>query len=344
MEQTQCKRCVMDKSATECFFDAYGVCNFCHQAQKALKEIEEEKHKLPEIISQIKKDGVGKKYDVLIGLSGGVDSSFILHNAIKLGFRPLCFSVDNGWQDDKAQENIMKLVEGLRVPYYRYTINLEKFRKLQMAFIKAGVPNIEIPSDHIILATSLELASTYKIKWILSGGNVATESIMPVSFGYNARDLVHIKSVYKWATGEKLSGLPVCSLLRWNWHRWIKKTKTLYLLDYLDYHRQKAILSLQEAYNWQDYGDKHEESVFTKWHMNFYLFEKFGIDKRKAHLSSLINSGQMTREEALNKLSESPIYPKLGIEERAMKYPIRSHDDFKKDKYDLISSLIKLWK
>lgn len=330
----------MDKSASEIVFTETG-CNFCDQARKSLREIEAEKHKLPKIIEQIKKDGEGKKYSCLIGLSGGADSSITLHYLVKLGLRPLCFSVDNGWQSDIANENTMRLVEKLKVPFYRYTIDLKKFTELQNAFIKSGVPNIEIPSDHIILATSLELASKYKIKWIASGGNVNSESIMPPSFGYSARDLVHIKFIYKWATGKNLTGLPICSLLKWNYYRWVREIKTLYLLDFLDYNRQRSIELLEKEYGWQNYGSKHEESVFTAWFQNFYLFTKFGYDKRKAHLSSLIVSRQITREEALLQLTASLVYPSLGIEEKAMKYPKRSHNEFPKDNYELIAKIVK---
>lgn len=341
--QTQCKKCVMDKSAEEITFDSDGVCNFCHQAQEALKQIEAEKHKLPDIVEKIKKDGFSKKYDVLIGLSGGVDSSYTLLRALQLGLRPLCYSVDNGWNDPRADENIMNLVENLKVPFFRYTIDLKQFSKLQGAFIQAGVPNIEIPTDHILMATTYEMASIYGIKWILSGGNVATESIMPASWGYNARDLVHIKDIYKKMTGEKLKGLPVCSLLKWNYYKWIKRIKIFYLLDYVDYNKEKAIEELSK-YGWKDYEEKHGENVFTKWHMNYYLFEKFGFDKRKPHYSSLINSGQLDRKEALRALGNNPVFPNIGLEERVFKYPKRSHDEFKKDKYDLIAKIIRLCK
>ncbi len=336
----------MDKSAEEITFNEKGVCNFCIQAQKSLKEIEAEKHKLPQIIEQIKKDGIGKKYDVLIGLSGGVDSSYTLHKAVELGLRPLCFSVDNGWNDPKADENIMRLVEGMKVPFYRYTINLAQFRGLQRAFMLAGQKNIEIPTDHILLATTYEMANKYGIKWILSGGNVVSESIMPVSWGYNARDLVHIKDVYKKMTGKRLTGLPVCGLLKWNYYLWVKRIKMVYLLDFLDYNRANAIKELGEKYGYKDYHEKHCESVFTHWFQNFYLFEKFGIDKRKAHLSSLVNSGQMTRQEVLEKINENPVYPELGIEKKVMSYKARPYTDFKTDEklFNFISKVVKLFK
>ena len=337
----------MDKSAREITFDADGVCNFCHQAQRELslaRAISEKKF-YSEVLFYIKWAGQGKKYDCLIGLSGGVDSSYLLHVAKGLGLRPLCFSVDNGWNDPRADENIMRLVETLKVPFYKYTINLEKFRELQSAFMRAGQVNLEIPTDHILMATTFEMAAKNDIRYILSGGNVATESIMPASWSYNARDLVHIKDIYRTMIGKKLTGLPVCSLLKWNYYRWIRRQKTVYLLDYLVYNRKDSIEFLERTYGYKSYGEKHCESTFTWWFQNYYLFEKFGIDKRKAHLSSLINSGQMTRDEALAVLNENPVYPRIGLEERVMRYSWRPHTDFKTDKnYDRIARFIRLWK
>ena len=337
-----CKKCVMDGTAKEITLDKDGVCNFCHQAQKSLTDIEKEKQNYPKRIKEIKKSG--GKYDCLIGLSGGVDSSTALHYLVQLGLRPLCYSIDNGYNDPKADENIMRLVETLKVPFFRYTINLQLFRELQGAFLKAGVPNIEIPTDHLLMASSLELASKYGIKWIISGGNVATESIMPESWGYNARDLIHIKDIYKKVTGKTLLGLPLCGIWKWNYYRWVKGIKTFYLLDYIDYNRKKSEQMLIEKYGFQSTGEKHEESIFTRWFQNYYLYQKFGIDKRKAHYSSLINSGQMTRKETMELLKTRPVYPELGIEARVMKYPRREHEDFKMDKwYPRIAKLVKLF-
>lgn len=344
MEQTQCRNCVMDRSASEITFDADGVCNFCHVAKKEL----EAATRLPTFHAQafrIRQEMRGQKYDCLIGLSGGVDSSFLLHCAVKHGLRPLCFSVDNGWNDPKADENIMRLVESLKVPFYRYTLDLKRFRELQAAFMKAGVPNVEIPTDHVLMATTYEMAEKHGIKYILSGGNVATESIMPASWGYNARDLVHIKDIFRKMMGRELEGVPTCSLLKWNWYRWVKGIKLLYLLDSIHYDRNRAAEILAKEYGWQEYGDKHCESVFTSWFQGFYLFEKFGIDKRKAHLSSQVVSKQITRQDALDALGRELYFPKLGLEEQVMKYPKHRHEDYAMDKnYDRIATVVRFFK
>lgn len=319
----------------------YMVCNFCTSARASLKACEEEKGRLPWLLSEITKgDG---KYDCLIGLSGGVDSSTALVEAVRLGLRPLCFSIDNGYNDPKADENIMRLVETLKVPFYRYTIDLPKFQELQACFFKAGVINVEIPTDHILMAASYEMAAKYGIKWIISGGNVATESVMPASWSYTARDLKHIKAIYKKFAGKKLKGLPLCGLWKFNWYKWVKKIKTVYLLDFLDYNREKSIKMLTERFGFQTTGEKHEENIFTRWFQNFYLYEKFSIDKRKAHYSSMINSGQMTRAKAEELLAYRPVYPELGIESKVMKYQRRNHRDYPTDEkvFNAISKAVR---
>lgn len=334
----------MDISAREITFDENGICNFCHEAQKALKEINYVKN-IFHYSNHFKALKTNGEYDVLIGLSGGVDSSITLHQAVKYGLRPLCFSIDTGYNKPEADENIMRLVEGLKVPFHRYTIDLVKFKELQSAFMRAGVKNIEIPTDHVLMAASYEMAAKYGIKTILSGGNVATESIMPPSWGHNARDLKHIKAIYRRFKGKRLTGLPLCGLLKLNWYWWVKKIKVFYLLDYFDYNRATAEQLLIKLYGFKSTGDKHEENYFTWWFQNFYLFKKFGIDKRKAHLSSMVNSGQMTRECALEKLQKNPVYPELGIEAKVMKYPKHDHDEYPIDKwYGRISLLVKLFR
>lgn len=323
-----------------------NVCNFCSKAEVMWREVNSISQKAEGMmfVEAMKIDGRGKKYDCLIGLSGGVDSAWALHTAKSLGLRPLAFSVDNGWNDDKADQNVYNLVERLKVPFEKVVIDWGKFREIQAAFMKAGQINIEIPTDHILMAVSLEMASRHGITYILSGGNVATESIMPESWGYNARDLVHIEAIYEKFYGTKLRDLPTCSLLRWNWYRWIKRIRTVYLLDYYNYDRRLAKDILMKQYGYQDVGEKHEESIFTRWFQNFYLFEKFGIDKRKAHYSSMIVSGQMTREEAMEKLDSAPVYPELGLERKVLKYPIKPYTAFPTDErlHSLIAKYVRI--
>ena len=315
-----------------------GVCNHCLAYDRNEKVRQEESKRIKEVYAAMK----GEKYDCILGLSGGVDSSLCLHYLVRNGKRPLCFSVDNGWNTPESDENIMRLVEGLKVPFFRYTIDLDTFRNLQSAFIQSGTANIEIPTDHIIGATAYEMANKYGIKTIVSGGNLATESIMPAAWGYNPGDLVFIKDVYKKFTGKKLKGLPLLPLWKYNYYRWVKRIKTVPLLDYYEYNREGAKRILETEYGWKDYGEKHNESVFTSWFQSFYLFEKFGYDKRKAHYSSLINSGQMTKKEAIELLMKEPIYPKLGIELKVMKYPRKTYKDYKNNEkiFKAISRLI----
>lgn len=232
-----CSKCLCDGTMEEIVLDNDGVCNFCHQAQRALMECEKERKNLPKIIERIKRDGKGKDFDVLCGMSGGVDSSMVLHEAMKLGLRPLVFTMDNGFNDPRSDVNVLQMVEKLKVPLYRYVLDLNKFRELQSAYLKAGVVNIEAIYDHLLMGASYDMASKYGIKWILSGGNVATESVMPKSWSYDSRDLVNIKDIYNKITGKKLKGkygsFPLVSLWKFNWYRWIKGIKTVYLLDFL---------------------------------------------------------------------------------------------------------------
>ena len=286
--------------------DELGVCNYCHFAASQVNARRIMRDVRPWLIHEIQQAGQGKKYDCLIGLSGGVDSSYALHLLVESGLRPLTFQVDNGWNTPEADENIMRLVEGLKVPLYRYTIDLKKFKELQRSFIMSGTANVEIPTDHILMAATYDMARKYNIKTVISGGNWQTEGTMPAAFGYQARDLLFIKAVYKQFIHKQLTGLPTISLFQYLYCRFILGIKVVNLLDYYEYNRTRAIKTLEKEYGYKPYGEKHAESTFTKWFQNVYLPERFGIDKRKPHLSSLIHSGQMTREQAMQELAKPP--------------------------------------
>ena len=317
----------MDESAREIKFDEKGICTFCHQWQEEeLKRRAAKLHPGKEwTYYELKK---GKKYDVLLGLSGGVDSSTCLHYLIENEIRPLTFSVDNGHNDPKADENIMRMVETLKVPFQRIVLNLPVFRELQKAFILSGTRNVEIPTDHVLQALTYKMAVENGIKWIVSGGNHATEGIMPESYGYQSRDLSHIRAIYKKFIGKPLKGLPTISLLQYLYYRFVKGIQIINLLDFYEYNREQAKKLLQEKYGWMDYYEKHEESIFTKWFQNVWLYRIHKIDKRRAHYSSMINSGQMTREEALNKLEIEPPPVEIKLDLGVGEITLHSHRDY----------------
>lgn len=331
-----CESCLMDESAKEFETDLEGRCNFCQSYEEKEYKRLIEKQNLPWIIHNIKKEG-----KCLLGLSGGADSSTCLHYLIEQGIKPITFSLNNGWEDKQANENVRKLVEKTGVSHRVYRIKVNKFRKLQEAFMKAGLLNIEICTDHVLMAVTYKLAREYGCKYVISGGNLSTESIMPPSWSHNARDLTHIKDIAK-KFGATTDGLPTISLWQYIRNRFIKGIKIINLLDYYEYDRAKSIEMLKEKYDYIDYGDKHEENPFTQWFQNWYLPDRFGIDKRKAHYSSLIASGQMTRKEAVSKLGDVVKYQDLQFELGVPK----PHSAYKSSEFwwNLLSSLYRKFK
>ena len=339
----------MDDTASEFRLEKYGQnkdgCNFCSRAKESLEDIQTENLNMQSVLEQIRKDGKDKEYDVLIGLSGGLDSSTTFDWAVKNGLKILAFTLDNDYNTDQANHNIMALVDN-NCYFKKIEVDHDTYTKLQESFFMAGVKNCEIPTDHILMAVTYMLAKENDIKWILSGGNSVSESIMPASWSYNARDLTHIKDIYKKFNKEDLDGIPLCSIWKWNEYKHTDGIKIFYPLDYIDYNLKAAKEMLKDKYGWQDYGDKHEESLFTKWFQNVYLYYKFGIDKRKAHYSSLIVAGQMTRDEALEKLRKDPVAPEFPIKELSesdiMSYHKHAHEEYATESwYEDIAEMIK---
>lgn len=312
-EYQMCTRCVMDTTDPDIVFDNDGVCGHCHSAQKKLKEFyffepEKKKIELDRIVSTLKKEGDGKKYDCVIGLSGGVDSSYLAYFVVKkLGLRPLAVHLDNGWNSELAVNNIENIVNKLNIDLYTHVIDWDEFRRLQLSFLKASVVDLELLTDHAISVVINKLTEKFNIKYFLNGHNFQAESIMPASWLYPAKhDSLNIKSIYKFYNNGKfdLKTYPTFSFLEFL--KFGKRgIKNISLLNYMEYERDVAVKNIEEELGWRDYGGKHFESNITKFYQSYILPTKFNIDKRKAHLSSLINSGQISRVEALAELSVS---------------------------------------
>lgn len=292
-------------------FDSRGVCNHCNRYHEEEKiyvfKGEEGKHKLHEIIEKVKHDGKGRQYDCIMGLSGGVDSTYLAYMCKQWGIRPLAVHFDNGWNSELAVKNIENIVHKLSLDLYTYVINWEEFRDLQIAYFKASVIDIEVPTDHAIFAAMYQLAGQKNIKYIFSGNNFVTESFLPESWIHNKFDEVNIRNIHKKFGSIPLTTFPFMDSKVRRYYIDIKGIKRVTPLNYIDYNKSEVKKLIQEKLEWKDYGGKHYESIFTRFYQGYILPRKFGVDKRKAHLSNLICSGQITREQALEEL-KAPCY------------------------------------
>lgn len=308
----QCTRCIMDTTDTEITFDEKGQCNHCTEffelAPHYLYKGEQSDRELEAIVAKIKEAGKGSDYDVMVGVSGGVDSSYVAYLAKKLGLRVLAFHFDNGWNSELAVKNVENIVKKLDVDYQTWVVDWEEFRDLQISFLKASVANAEIPTDHAFLAATYHLCAKYNIKYFLSGSNFATEGILADSWGYNAKDVKHLKAIHRRFGRIPFKTYPLLGFNKEFYYTYVKKIRMVRLLNYVPYVKEDAMKVIQDDLGWVYYGGKHYESVFTRWFQAYYLPQKFGIDKRLAHLSTLICSGQITREQALEEIKKE-IYP-----------------------------------
>lgn len=317
-ETVICKRCVMDTTDPEISFDERGFCNHCIAAEEKLKAgwfpNEEGSMRLQLAAAEIKAYGKNKTYDCIIGISGGVDSSYLLHVAKHdMGLRPLAVHVDAGWNSEIAVKNIENLVRKLELELFTYVVDWEEIRDLQLAFLKSSIANQDVPQDHVFFATLYDFASKNGIKYVLTGSNLTSESILPNSWGYTASDARQIIAIHKRFGGKKFHSYKTMSLFKYKiFYPFIKKMKVIRPLNWMNYDKNKTIKFLEENYGWRYYGTKHGESKWTRFFQNDYLPTKFGYDKRKAHLSSLIMAGQMTRDEAMKDL-EKPLYDPLEL-------------------------------
>lgn len=309
-----CTKCVMDTEGNpEIEFDQEGVCNYCHEYEEKAKvrlfdDDNVRKKALDAVIEKIKAAGKGKKYDCLIGVSGGVDSTYTAYLVKELGLRPLAVHFDNGWNSELAVSNIEKILDTLGIDLYTYVVDWEEFKDLQLSFLKASTPDGEIPTDHAILATLYETAAKHNIKYIISGNNFKTEGVMPRLWAYGHIDWNYIKNVHKQFGSQKLKTYPRLTLFKFLWSTAVRRVRLVSILNYVDYDREDAMQMLIDKLGWQYYGGKHYESNYTKFYQGVILPKKFKIDKRKLHLSALILAGILNRETALEELGK-PIYP-----------------------------------
>lgn len=304
-----CTRCIMDSSDPKIEFDAAGICNHCRNFDENLRPHwhpdENGRRMLDLIVDQIKAEGRGKSYDCAIGLSGGVDSSYLAYVARKeLGLRLLAVHVDGGWNSELATRNIENIVRKLDIDLHTYVVDWKEMRDLQRAFVRAGLANQDVPQDHAFFAALYSNAQSYGLRYVLSGGNIATESVMPEEWAYNAMDLRHLEAVHRRFGSDPLKTFPRVNFFRYYfWNRYVKRMRVIRPLNFMPYVKDEAIATLERELDFQYYGGKHFESRFTKWQQLYYRPRKFGYDERRAYLSSLVLSGQTTREQALTALA-----------------------------------------
>lgn len=306
MDYRRCNRCLMDTTAQGISFDDAGVCNFCSDfeanvSKVVFESLDSKNKRLEEFVNRVKQNGKGKPYDCIIGVSGGVDSSWTLVKAVELGLRPLAVHMDNGWNAELAQNNIANLINTLGVDLYTHVINWNEYKNLMQAFFDADVIDIELLYDNAMLAVNYSLAKKYGLNYILSGSNAATEGMsMPANWNWFKFDKKNIYSIAKKFGVTKLESFPAFGAIDYVYCEYVKKIKWIPFLDFLHYDKSRVLDTLERDYGYKRYPFKHYESVFTRFYQGYILPEKFNVDKRLMHLSSLIMSNQMERDVALD--------------------------------------------
>jgi len=341
----------MDTSDPDILFDVNGTCNHCRDYDIKARPIVERANTgaaavdLHAVVDKIKRTGRKDEYDCVIGLSGGVDSTYVAYQVCRLGLRPLAVHFDSGWNSELAVNNIENTIKRLKLDLITFVVDWEEMRDLQLAFFKASVANCDTPTDHAFLAVLYRVAAQQGIRYIVMGTNYATEFILPRAWGYSPADLTHLRAIHKRFGKGQLRQYPTLGfIVRYFYYPIIKGIRTFRILNLMPYNKKGAKALMADEVGWRDYGGKHYESLFTRFFQAYYLPMKFGYDKRRAHLSSLIVSGQMTREDALREL-ELPTYPfdklqedkefvekKLGISaeefDQILARPIRPYSDY----------------
>lgn len=306
-----CTRCIMDTTASDITFDEHGYCNYCSDFLARLERtgLAATAEQRGAFLARVRADGKGKDYDCVIGLSGGVDSSYALYLAVRHGLRPLAVHLDNGWNSELAVHNIANLVRALGVDLYTHTIDWDENRDLQLSFFKANVIDIEMLMDNAMMALNYRMARQCKVQWILAGTNRATEGMsMPAGWNWLKYDARNIRAIQKLFGSLPIRTHPLLSVSQFIWQRYGLGIRWTSFLDYFDYRKDEALAILKQETGYRPYPYKHYESIFTRFYQGHILPRKFGVDKRKLHLSTLVMTGQMSRPQALEMISQSP-YP-----------------------------------
>ena len=313
MSEIVCSNCVMDTTDSAIRFDENGICDHCVDFYKNVapnwKTDIRGRDGLARLVRKIKHDGRNRDFDCILGLSGGLDSSYMLHLLVKeFGLRPLVFHVDGGWNSDIAVNNIQMLVEKLELDLYTEVINWDDMRDFQLAFFKSGTSILDLPQDHAFVATLYKFANAHRIGYIMNGGNISTECVRnPLEWLYYGTDMWLINDIRKRFCTRPLKDYPFSSVFFHKFYlRYLRGVQVIKPLNYLPYSKELAINTLRNEYGWRAYPQKHFESRFTKFYEGYWLPTRFGYDTRKVQFSSLILTGQMTRDDALEKLKAPP--------------------------------------
>ena len=312
-----CTCCVMDITDPEIIFDKKGVCNHCRNFHEVTSKYwfpnDEGKKKLDTLFSKIKQKGNGKEYDCIIGLSGGVDSSYLALMLKDYGLRTLAVHVDAGWNSELAVNNIEQIVKHCGYNLHTHVMDWQEIKDLQLAYLKSGVANQDTVQDHAFFASLYHFAAQHDIKYVISGGNISTESVFPKAWHHAAMDAINLKSIHRLFGKRKLSQYKTINFFEYFfYYPFIKGMEVVLPLNFMPYNKGEALKFLKEKINYKEYGRKHGESLFTKFFQNYYLPKKFNMDKRRLHLSSQILSKCLTREEALREL-QKPLYGEIEL-------------------------------
>lgn len=314
----------MDTSDPDIVFDVAGVCNHCQLYDTLVRdhlfERSEAERRLADIVATIKEAGQGKPYDCVIGVSGGVDSTYVAYHVKKLGLRPLAVHLDNGWDSELAVKNIETTLKKVGIDLETHVLDWEEFRDLQLSFLKASSPDSEIPTDHAIMAVLHQTARRLRLRHVVTGFNVRTESHMPRAWSQGHADWKYIRSVQRQFGRARLCTFPHTSFAAAYYYR--ATQRWVHILNYLDYSKPDALRVLQEELGWRYYGGKHYESIYTRFYQGYILPRKFGFDKRRAHFSSMICSGQLERSAAIETLASEPPYDP-SLQEADYQYVIK---------------------